>query len=284
MARCLAWVVAQQTTPRHQLIFLARPDIDLRQPDSLRAPVLSARPDVILSCAAMTNVDACEADRDGAFAVNAEGPAVLAELADALDIPIIHLSTDYVFSGLKGAPYVEEDVPDPINTYGQSKLAGEIAITQAKMHVVVRPTWIYSPFGGFVRPALAQAAAHMPVTVVADQLACPTSGLDLAHTLLSMAARLVANPDPSLYGLFHAAGSTAAHRSDVVRSALSLAGHNAAKIREVESAAFFRGARRPLYSVLNSSKLEAMYGLRLPGWQEAVGEAINMGKGLVIKV
>ncbi len=264
VAQCLAHV-----NDTHELVFLARPDIDMRRPESLRAPVLRARPDVILSCAAMTSVDACEADAVAAFAVNAEAPGVLARAAAELDIPIIHLSTDYVFGGWQSVPYVETDRPDPINIYGRSKLAGEQSVAAARRHAIVRTTWVYSPYGGFLKVALAQAVGAGRARVVADQVACPTSGLDLARALFAMAGRLRLDED-RLHGVFHGAGAAVARRSEVIRAALP-----AAQVEEVNSADFFNGAPRPLYSALDSGKLTAVYGVKLRGWAEALGEALQ---------
>ncbi len=265
VAQCLAHV-----NDGHALVFLARPQIDMRGPDSLRAPVLNARPDLILSCAALTSVDACEADPDAAFAINAEAPGVLAEVAAELDIPLIHLSTDYVFGGRQAVPYREIDTPDPINVYGRSKVAGEQAVARTRRHAVVRTTWVYSPFGGFLKAALTQAAETGEARVVSDQVACPTSGLDLARGLLAMAGRMTTDDDARLYGVFHGGGATVARRSEVIRAALPKA-----RIVEMKSADFFNGAPRPLYSALDSSKLTAVFGVRLRGWSEALPEAVQ---------
>lgn len=262
VARCLAHV-----NSAHELAFLARPEIDLCRPDSLREPVLRVRPDVILSCAALTSVDACETDPTAAFAINAEAPGMLGQVAAALDIPIIHLSTDYVFGGRQRVPYRETDTPDPINIYGRSKLAGEQAVAQVRRHAVVRTTWVYSPFGGFLKAARAQAAETGEARVVSDQVACPTSGLDLARGLLAMAGRMTSD-EAGLYGVFHGAGASVARRSEIVRAALPQA-----RIVEVTSAAFFKGAPRPLYSALDSSKLTEVFGIRVRGWPEALAEA-----------
>ena len=265
VAQCLAHV-----NRTHELVFLARPAIDMRRPQSLSEPVLALRPDVILSVAALTSVDACEADPAAAFAINAKAPGALAEVAAELDIPIIHLSTDYVFGGRQATPYRETDAPDPINAYGRSKLDGEQAVARTRRHVSLRTTWVYSPFGGFLRAAQTQAAQSGEVRVVSDQVACPTSGLDLAQALLAMAERLASDDDAALYGVFHGAGALVARRSEVVRAALPNA-----SIVEVASSDFFSGAPRPLYSALNSSKLTELYGVRLRGWSQALAQTIQ---------
>lgn len=270
VAQCLARV-----NDGHELLYLGRPHFDLLRPRDLREPVLNARPDIILSCAALTSVDACERDPVAAFASNAEAPGVLAEAAQTLDIPIIHLSTDYVFSGAKAAPYIESDTPDPVNIYGRSKLEGEWAVAMVRRHAVIRTTWVYSPFGGFLAAALAQAAAGEAVQAVRDQLACPTSGLDLARVLIVLAKRLTADGDPAIHGVFHGAGAAAARRAELVRAALPHAGYATASVQEMRSRDFFSCADRPLYSVLDSSKLAQVHGVRLRAWEEALVEAVQ---------
>ncbi len=263
VTRCI-----DRANTQHTLVFLTRPHIDLAHPQTVYDAVCRATPDLILSCAAMSSVDACEADEGAAFAVNARSPGELARAAAVLDVPIIHLSTDYVFGGRQNTPYLEADLPDPINAYGRSKLAGEQAVAEVHRHVVVRPTWIYSPFGGFVKGAADAASAGLPIRAVADQIACPTSGLDLARVLLAMADRLARADDAKFYGVFHGAGALAASRGEVVRAALPQV-----NVIDVPARDFFNGAPRPLYSVLDSSKLTRTYGLRLRGWPEALGEA-----------
>ena len=264
VARCL-----KQVNGAHELVFLARPQIDMLRPAGLREPVLRARPDIILSCAALTSVDACEADPQAAFAINAEAPGVLAQAASELDIPIIHLSTDYVFGGRQAVPYRETDTPDPINVYGRSKLEGEERVAEARRHVSLRTTWIYSPFGGFLRAAQAQVAETGEARVVADQIACPTSGLDLARALFAMAGQLMSD-EALFHGVFHGAGAAPGRRTEIVRAAYS-----EARIVEMNSADFFSGAPRPLYSALDSSKLTDAYGVRLRGWRDALSEAVH---------
>ncbi len=265
LARCLAHV-----NTRHELIFLARPKIDLRWPEGLRDPIRAARPDIILSIAAQASVDACEADPEAALAINAEAPGVLAEMAAELDVPILHVSTDYVFGGHQAIPYRETDSPDPINVYGRTKLAGERTVARWRRHVSLRTTWVYSPFGGFLKIAQTQSRQRGEVKVVSDQVACPTSGLDLARSLVAMAERLISADDEALYGVFHGAGATIARRSEIVRVALP-----DVPIVEMTSADFFSGAQRPLYSAIDSSKLTEIYGVRLRGWRDALDEAIH---------
>ena len=260
---------------RHELVFLGRPDIDLADPDGLREPVLRAEPDLILSVAAHTQVDRCEAAEKEAFAINAHSPGVLAKVAAERDIPIIHVSTDYVFDGGQRAPYVETDATHPVNVYGRSKLAGEQAVAAATArHAIVRVTWVYSIFGAnFVKAMLNLARTQPEISVVDDQTACPTPALDLASALFGMAERLSGAPDPALYGVFHGAGATPVDRFTFAEAALTAAarrGHPTPALKRVKSSDFFAAAPRPPYSALDSGKLAAVYGLAMPGWQDAL--------------
>lgn len=260
---------------RHHLVFLGRPEIDLTHPYSLRDPILRASPDIIFSVAAHTQVDRCETEEADAFAINAESPGVLAKAAVELGIPIIHLSTDYVFDGVKGAPYVETDEARPVNVYGRSKLAGEAAVAAVAMrHAVVRVTWVYSMFGAnFVKAMLSLAKTRPELSVVDDQVACPTPALDLARVLFTMAERMIGEPNSALYGLFHGAGDTLVDRFTFAEAALVAAatrGYSMPRLTRTKSANFPGAAPRPHYSVLDSHKLSSVYGVTIPGWQTAL--------------
>ncbi|MGZ3305158.1 MAG: dTDP-4-dehydrorhamnose reductase [Asticcacaulis sp.] len=264
----------------HDLIFVGRPEVDMSSPQALREPVLRARPDIIISVAAHTQVDRCESEPDLAFAINAEAPAVLAQAAADLGVPIIHLSTDYVFDGETHIPYVESDPARPLNVYGRSKLAGEQAIAAATdRHAIVRVTWVYSSYAAnFVKLMLGLALTQPEISVVDDQIACPTPALELARGLFTMADRLIRTTDTAAYGLFHGAGATSVDRFTFAEGALNYAsarGHPLPVLRRVSSRSFRAAAPRPHYSALNSSKLEAVYGVRLPGWQNSLEACVH---------
>jgi dTDP-4-dehydrorhamnose reductase len=229
--------------------------------------------------AAHTQVDRCEAEAASAFAINADSPGALARTAAELDIPIIHISTDYVFDGEKRAPYVESDAANPVNVYGRSKLAGEHAVaTAAPRYAILRVTWVYSVFGAnFVKAMLNLAKTRAEVSVVDDQIACPTPALDLAAGLLVMAEKLVATPDPALHGIFHGAGATPVDRYTFAEAALASAarrGNPMPMLKRVKSADFASAAPRPPYSALDSRKLTAIYGVAIPGWQSTLDDVV----------
>ena len=168
------------------------PEVDFDRPDSIAEVFAASAPSLVINAAAYTAVDAAEDDADAAFRANRDGPRDLARLCEAAGIPLIHVSTDYVFDGLKGAPYVETDAVAPQGVYGASKLAGEQAVLAAcSRAIVLRTSWLYSPVGNnFVRTMLAAGQRNRHLRVVADQLGCPTSAADLADAILGIAARL----------------------------------------------------------------------------------------------
>ena len=171
---------------------VGRPDFDFDRPETIAAAFRVAEPALVVNAAAYTAVDAAEKDAAAAYRANRDGPAELARLCAAAGIPLIHVSTDYVFDGTKGAPYVETDPVAPQGVYGASKLAGEQAVLAAcPRTVVLRTSWVYAHGGkNFVRTMLTLGRTRDRLTVVADQKGCPTTAADLAAAILAMAARI----------------------------------------------------------------------------------------------
>ena len=176
-----------------EVVPLARPEFDLERPETLGERILAARPDVVVSAAAYTAVDLAEREPERARAINATAPGVLAAAAEAAGAPIVHLSTDYVFDGLKPSPYVETDATGPVTVYGATKLAGEQAVAAANpRHAILRTAWVYAPEGkNFVRTMLRLAQTREEVGVVADQFGCPSYAPDIAQGVLRVARALV---------------------------------------------------------------------------------------------
>jgi dTDP-4-dehydrorhamnose reductase len=260
---------------------LGRPKLDLTGPaDQIAAAVESARPDVILSAAAYTQVDKAEGEGDLAFAVNEAGPRALARAARELAVPLIHLSTDYVFDGTKGSPYVETDEPNPTGIYGSSKLAGERAVLAEHADcVVLRTAWVYSPFGSnFVKTMLRLAAERDEVGVVSDQRGNPTSALDIADGVLRVAANLRARSDSNLRGLFHMTGAgeaSWAEFADAIFAASADAGGPTAKVRHIRAADYPTAARRPANSRLDNGKLARVHAVILPDWHSSLKRVVE---------
>lgn len=262
------------------VVALGRPGLDLARPETIAASLAAAQPDLIVSAAAYTAVDKAESERDLAFAINATGAAAVAAAALRLNVPVIHISTDYVFDGAKGAPYTEADAVGPLNVYGASKLAGEQAVMAANPEaVVLRASWIYSPFGhNFVRTMLRLAAEREEVGVVADQFGSPTSALDLADGIWALASRLLGGSAASPRGVFHMAGSGSASWADLAEATFSASaalGGPSARVRRIDAAQFPTAAVRPTDSRLDCGRLEAAFDIRLPDWRASIAAVVR---------
>ena len=191
-----------------KIVRVGRPEFDFDQPDTIVAIFDRVKPSLVVNAAAWTAVDAAEKEVDAAYRANRDGPAELARLCARDSIPLIHISTDYVFDGSKETPYTEEDATGPTGVYGASKLAGEQAVLESGAKAaVLRTAWVYNATGkNFVRTMLTVAQKTNTLRVVADQYGCPTNAGDLAEAILGVAQRMSAGWQPSFAGVFHAAG------------------------------------------------------------------------------
>lgn len=262
------------------LLAVGRPDLDLAQPQTITASLNDLKPDLIISVAAYTAVDQAESDEDLARQVNAEGPRVLAETAAARRIPIIHLSTDYVFDGTKSGPYVESDPVGPVSAYGRTKLKGEHLLLAASQNVaILRTAWVYSPFGkNFAKTMLRLAETRDQVNVVADQMGNPTSALDIADGILKVAGNLLEDSDARLRGIFHMSGRGDASWADFAEEIFRVSashGGPSARVGRIATADYPTPAKRPANSRLDCTKLEAAHGVRLPEWQQSTRDIIE---------
>ena len=265
----------------HDVVALGRPELDLMGDEEAIVRVIEqAEPDVVVSAAAYTAVDKAESERDLAFAINAHGAGAVAKGAERLGVPVIHISTDYVFDGSKLAPYVESDVPNPVSVYGASKLAGEEAVLAASPNsVVLRTAWVYSPFNAnFVKTMLRLASDREEVGVVADQRGNPTSALDVADTILAVAANLIASDERKLRGVFHMTGQGEGSWADFaehVFAASASVGGPCASVNRISTADYPTPARRPANSRLDSSRLSEIHKVRLPDWHASTDEVVR---------
>lgn len=262
------------------LVRLGRPDLDLSQPDTLGRVLRAEAPDVLISSAAYTAVDKAESEPDLARTVNGIAPGVLAEIAAAMNIPIIHLSTDYVFSGDKDGPYTETDTPRPQSVYGATKWYGEQGVAAATdNHVILRTAWVYSPFGNnFVKTMLRLGQSRDVVAVVADQYGNPTSALDMADAILNIAQRLHQDNNPALRGVFHLTGSDEATWAGFAVAIFDGArdrGAKAASVQPIPASDYPTAAPRPVNSRLCTDKLCAVYGIRLPNWRDSLDKVLD---------
>jgi len=262
------------------LVRIGLPEIDLSKPDTLDNVVRDAQPDIIISSAAYTAVDKAESEVALAEAINGHGPGRLAELAAELDIPILHLSTDYVFAGDKTGLYDETDMPAPQSVYGRTKLLGETLIQKATAnHVILRTAWVYSPYGNnFVKTMLRLGASRDEINVVADQQGCPTYAPEIARGLLHVARRMVGDNDPSLRGVFHLTGqgeTTWAGFAEAIFAGAAARGAKPVKVNPITTADYPTPAKRPSNSRLSGQKLADTYDLRLAPWQTSLSDCLD---------
>lgn len=273
-------LIERGTVAGHDVIALGRPKLDLADPASVPFALETAAPDVIVSAAAYTAVDKAESESDLAFAVNGAGAGAVAKAARARGVPLVHVSTDYVFDGTLGRPYVESDPTRPMGVYGASKLAGEQAVLAAHgdNSVVLRVAWVYSPFGkNFVKTMLHLADNRDQVSVVADQFGNPTSALDIADGILQIATNLVSDRYPSLRGVFHMTASGEASWADyaeAIFAASAAQGGPSARVKRITTADYPTPAKRPANSRLDCGLIAKVHGVALPEWHQSLDSVI----------
>lgn len=273
----LGWELVRTCAPLGEVVALDYPDVDLSDSYGLRELVKSVKPDIIINAAAYTNVDKAESEPELARAINVVGPGILAEEAKKLGAVLVHYSTDYVFDGTKGSPYLETDQPNPLNVYGLTKLEGEQAIAAAGcVNLVLRTSWVYSlRQAGFVSKVLQWARAQEVMRVVDDQISSPTS----ARLLAEITALILAQGRDDVLGyllekggLYHCAGSGSCSRYEWAKAILEYDPQKEAQIarqiNRAKSGEFPVPAKRPMVSVLDNRKLLDEFGLYQANWQD----------------
>ena len=235
---------------------------------------------MVVNAAAWTAVDAAEKEVDAAMRANRDGPETLARLCAAAGIPFIHISTDYVFDGDKGAPYVETDATNPTAAYGATKLAGEHAVLAAYPRAtILRTSWVYSATGkNFVKTMLGAAQKMDRLRVVADQKGCPTAARDLAVAILGVAARINDGWQDAYAGIFHAAGSGWTTWHGLATAVFEDSARHGQKIPIVDpirTEDWPTPARRPPDSRLDCEKMARVFGVRQPDWRASVARTVD---------
>ncbi|WP_420234014.1 dTDP-4-dehydrorhamnose reductase [Pseudomonas sp. ABY48] len=261
-----------------ELIVRGSDQLDLAQPDSLRAPIEALKPGLIINAAAHTAVDQAESEPQRAFAINATAPGILAQAAVALGVPLIHYSTDYVFDGLKPAPYTEDDTPNPLSVYGRSKLAGENAIRQAGgQHLILRTSWVYSTEGRNFLLTMQRLLQEKPqLRVVADQIGAPTWAGTIADSTAQLIERWQAG-QPGAWGTYHltARGETSWFGFAQAIGENLLERHKpCAQLEPIASSAYPTPAPRPLNSRLDCTRLLNAWGVSQPDWRSALQQCL----------
>jgi dTDP-4-dehydrorhamnose reductase len=254
---------------------VGRPNFDFDRPESIDAAFRAANPSLVVNAAAYTAVDAAESDADAAYRANRDGPSRLAGLCASAGVPMIHISTDYVYDGAKGAPYTEADAVSPTGIYGASKLAGEQAVLASGARaIVLRTSWVHYHIGrNFVRTMLTIGKTRDRLTVVADQRGCPTAAADLADAILSLAARIRDGWRAEYAGVFHAAGGgdTSWHGlACAVFADAAAHGWKVPRVDPIATADWPTPAKRPADSRLDCGRLDLIFGVRLPHWRDGL--------------
>lgn len=257
-----------------QAVFLSREDADLSHPESCAEAITAAAPQAVINAAAYTAVDRAESDEDLATRVNADGPAAMARACAGLDIPLVHVSTDYVFDGSGTAPRTPSDPTAPLNAYGRSKLAGENTIRAAGgCHAILRTSWVFSAHGNnFLRTMLRLSETRDALSIVDDQVGGPTPASAIAGACLTIAARLTENPD--LSGTYHFSGAPDVSWAGFAQAIFAAAGREVA-VTGIPTADYPTPAERPLNSRLDCTATEAAFGLARPDWRAALPAILN---------
>lgn len=279
----LGWELRRTLAPLGPMVALDYADLDLNDFDALRLKVRELRPELIVNAAAYTNVDRAEAEPEQAQAINATIPGILAEEAKKMRSALIHYSTDYVFDGSKGQPYVETDVPNPLNVYGESKLAGERAVQAASgAYLVLRTAWVYSFRGdSFVTKVLKWARQSETLRIVDDQISNPTWARMLAEVTAQVLGRGV-DVVRERKGIYHLAGRGYASRYEWAREILNLdPQRHEQTVRQLLPAStreFPAPARRPSLSALDSDRFSSAFNLELQDWRTALLLAMQLAR------
>lgn len=264
--------------PGTQLIFLDRDEVDIGNPAAVTGAIAANPCDLVINAAAYTAVDKAEAEPDAAFAVNRDGPRAMAEICRARGMPLLHVSTDYVFDGTKSTPYSEADAITPLGVYGHSKAEGEQAVRDAlPEHVILRTAWVYAAHGhNFVKTMLRLAADRPELRVVADQHGCPTAAADLAMALHQLAERYAAERSLA-WGTYHFTGQGETTWHGFAQAIIDLAAPVTGKrplVQAITTADYPTPARRPANSRLDCRRMTEVFGITARPWPEALAEVV----------
>jgi dTDP-4-dehydrorhamnose reductase len=280
----LGWELQRALQPFGSVAGFDYPEINLADIRGIRKIVQDSHPQVIFNASAYTDVDKAEREPELAWSINGTGPGVLAEIAKKISATLIHYSTDYVFDGKKGAPYVETDVTNPLNVYGKSKLAGEQAIQAVDAnYLIFRTAWVYSlRREGFVTKVLKWARQHESLRVVDDQISNPTWARSLAEISVRAIFGSEANQLSRLaerIGLYHLAGDGFTSRYDWAKKILQfdpfLAEHVFTELLPAVSSDFPTAAVRPAFSAMDCTKFRNTFGFQLPPWEKSLTQALG---------
>ena len=277
----VGWELRRTLAPLGRIVAVDYPEIDLTDVASVQKWVRQTSPTVVINAAAYTAVDKAETEPERCQLINGIAPGILAEEAKRANALMVHYSTDYIFDGTKPAPYVEEDIPNPLGTYGRSKLAGDQAVQQAGIpHLIFRLCWVYGVRGqNFMLTMMRLARERETLRVVQDQVGCPTWSRMIAETTaLALKQVLQVRDRDALSGVYHlaASGQTSWHGfAKAIVDLMPAEGKKCTAIEPITSAEYPLPAKRPAFSVLSCEKLNRTFGLQLPAWEDSLRQVVE---------
>jgi len=256
----------------YNFLFTDIKDLDITNQNAVAAIIESNNINVIINCAAYTAVDKAESEPELSDAINHLAVANFAQIAKDKNIKLLHISTDYVFDGTNHKPYVVTDTPNPQSVYGKTKLDGELAMQQINPinSVIIRTSWVYSKFGNnFVKTMLRLAETRDEISVVVDQIGSPTNATDLAEAILNILPQI----NNENVGLFHYSNGGVCSWYDFAKAIFEIKGL-AIKVKPIESKQYPTPAERPIYSVLDKTKIKKRYQIEIPEWRDSLKKNI----------
>jgi dTDP-4-dehydrorhamnose reductase len=263
--------------PGLEFIFTDVDMLDITNPDAVSVFMEASKPAIVVNCAAYTNVDGAEVNVKNVRKINSLAPQVLAAACAMQDAFLIHISTDYVFDGEATEPYTEDDETNPISVYGNSKLEGEEKIkTVFDQYLIIRTSWMYSEFGhNFVRSIIALAKERDTLEIVNDQIGSPTYARDLANCIIDIIIKSILNPKAYLPGIYHYANQGVCSWYEFASEILNIAGIKSCKLIPVSTEQYPAVAKRPKYSVLDTTKVRESFGIGIPNWRDSLRECLS---------
>ena len=277
----LGRALAESTAPAGwRIVTLGRGEADITQADGIARAIEAHNPAVVVNAAAYTAVDKAESDAGTAIRINRDGAGIVARAAAAAKLPVIHVSTDYVFDGQAGRAWREDDAIAPLSVYGASKAAGEAAIRQATArHVILRTSWVFGTHGqNFVKTMLRLGAERPELRIIDDQIGRPTYAGDLAQTITAIAVHLIDGAPANGFGTFHFAGADAVTWFGFAQAIFAEASRRGGPhpvLLPIPTAQYPTPAKRPANSVLDCSKLKSVYDIQPRPWRDGLGECLD---------
>jgi len=267
---------------RNDFSFLALdlPEFNITDPSQVKKTLADFMPSIVINASAYTNVDMAETEPEIAYTVNSDGPANLALSCDKNRIPIIHISTDYVFDGSKGQPYVESDPVSPLGIYGKSKEKGESKLRSIlKQHIILRTSWLYSAYGNnFVKTMLKLGKEKEIIKVVSDQYGCPTCAADLAEAVVDISKQITQNFKIA-WGTYHYCGLGITTWHEFAKAIFEIASqyqnYKVSSVEAITTAQYPTKTKRPAFSALDCGLFKKHFGINIKPWQESLEKTIE---------